>query len=654
MTASPFKLLDAYTAADRNQFFGREEETSALYDMVSKNRLILVYGQSGTGKTSLVQCGLAGRFDVTDWYPLIIRRQNNLNETLRQRLAQASGDAPVRSVPAMLNDIYATYLRPAYLIFDQLEELFVLGTAAEQDEFAESVREVLASIVPCRLLFVIREEYLAALYGLERIVPTLFDRRLRVEPMSAKKVKTVLEGSFQQFNIRAEFPQDDTFSAITDSISGGRAGIQLPYLQVYLDMLYRESFALKYAGQDVAPVASGSWLPIDLTRRDVAALGKIENVLERFLREQRTRIQADLKKQHPDIEEDAVQRVLDAFVSEEGTKRPVKFEVKGKALTPEPRWAELFRPLSPSALGDCCRMLEQARLLRFADEHAELAHDSLAALIDGQRSDQQRRLNEARNRLLGNFRDFRDTGEYLSRRQLNYLDDFLPLLESGLTPEVRQFVRDSAAHVEAQEQAELVAERRKRVQARRVAVGGLTLAALALAGLLVAVQQYRAATAAKARIARAALDTQRESAQTLKLEGKYMEALAQLRGAAGQFSEALEPHERQAIDATLTAWQQVAALMAEGDSLAALGDLRSALARYESARQVGPDTRIESIIGQTQRELEGRYQRFMLNGRALLQAKQYDLAAKAFGEALKLKPEDADAKAGAARADGGR
>lgn len=192
MTASPFKLLDAYTAADRNQFFGREEETSALYDMVSKNRLILVYGQSGTGKTSLVQCGLAGRFDVTDWYPLIIRRQNNLNETLRQRLAQASGDAAARPVPAMLNDIYATYLRPAYLIFDQLEELFVLGTAAEQDEFAESVREVLASIVPCRLLFVIREEYLAALYGLERTVPTLFDRRLRVEPMSVKKVKTVL------------------------------------------------------------------------------------------------------------------------------------------------------------------------------------------------------------------------------------------------------------------------------------------------------------------------------------------------------------------------------------------------------------------------------------------------------------------------------
>ncbi|MEO6037929.1 MAG: ATP-binding protein, partial [Saprospiraceae bacterium] len=176
---SPFKLLDAYTAADRDQFFGREEEEAALYDMVAKNRLILIYGQSGTGKTSLVQCGLAAHFDVTDWYPLNIRRQVDLNDTLYRRLVQASGVAAGQAVVAMLDMLYATYLRPAYLIFDQLEELFILGTVAEQEAFAETIRSILQSTVPCRLLFVIREEYLACLYAFERTVPTLFDRRLR-------------------------------------------------------------------------------------------------------------------------------------------------------------------------------------------------------------------------------------------------------------------------------------------------------------------------------------------------------------------------------------------------------------------------------------------------------------------------------------------
>ena len=88
---SPFKFLDAYTIDDRQAFFGREEEVAALYDMVTRNRLMLVYGQSGTGKTSLIQCGLAARFDATDWYPLFIRRQTDINQSLAQRLRQASG-----------------------------------------------------------------------------------------------------------------------------------------------------------------------------------------------------------------------------------------------------------------------------------------------------------------------------------------------------------------------------------------------------------------------------------------------------------------------------------------------------------------------------------------------------------------------------------
>ena len=52
---SPFKFLDAYTFEDRANFFGRGEETEELYRMVFKSSLLLIYGLSGTGKTSLVQ-----------------------------------------------------------------------------------------------------------------------------------------------------------------------------------------------------------------------------------------------------------------------------------------------------------------------------------------------------------------------------------------------------------------------------------------------------------------------------------------------------------------------------------------------------------------------------------------------------------------------
>ncbi|MEY4202663.1 MAG: hypothetical protein RL013_365, partial [Bacteroidota bacterium] len=67
-TASPFKFLDAYDKDDEAIFFGREKETGALYEALSGVKHLLVYGPSGAGKTSLIECGLRNRFSDADWY----------------------------------------------------------------------------------------------------------------------------------------------------------------------------------------------------------------------------------------------------------------------------------------------------------------------------------------------------------------------------------------------------------------------------------------------------------------------------------------------------------------------------------------------------------------------------------------------------------
>ncbi|HMQ90622.1 MAG TPA: AAA family ATPase, partial [Flavilitoribacter sp.] len=88
---SPFKFLDPYELEDRDAFFGRDAETRALYSLVSKNRLTFVYGPSGTGKTSLVQCGLAALFGGVDWLPLFVRKGEDINDSLRRELSKAAG-----------------------------------------------------------------------------------------------------------------------------------------------------------------------------------------------------------------------------------------------------------------------------------------------------------------------------------------------------------------------------------------------------------------------------------------------------------------------------------------------------------------------------------------------------------------------------------
>jgi Cdc6-like AAA superfamily ATPase len=63
----PFPFLDAYEREDRDFFFGRDEEIEQLYQLTQQSNIVLLYGHSGTGKTSLIRCGLANKFRSYDW-----------------------------------------------------------------------------------------------------------------------------------------------------------------------------------------------------------------------------------------------------------------------------------------------------------------------------------------------------------------------------------------------------------------------------------------------------------------------------------------------------------------------------------------------------------------------------------------------------------
>ena len=89
----PFKFLDAYSREDEDIFFGRDEEVEALYQMVFQTDLILIFGASGTGKTSLIQCGLASKFQPYEWLAMSIRRGDNLNASLDRALSASESEA---------------------------------------------------------------------------------------------------------------------------------------------------------------------------------------------------------------------------------------------------------------------------------------------------------------------------------------------------------------------------------------------------------------------------------------------------------------------------------------------------------------------------------------------------------------------------------
>ena len=117
MIKSPFKFLDSFTLADRDIFFGRDQEITELYRRVFESKILLVYGISGTGKSSLINCGLASRFDDSDWLPVNVRRGSNIIESLNEAFNKQA-IRPLKknlSVSEKLQSIYLDHFKPVYL-----------------------------------------------------------------------------------------------------------------------------------------------------------------------------------------------------------------------------------------------------------------------------------------------------------------------------------------------------------------------------------------------------------------------------------------------------------------------------------------------------------------------------------------------------------
>ncbi len=143
---SPYqRALDYYTRDLAELFFGRGPQIRDLYQRVTasgRSSVILYYGQSGVGKSSLLDAGLAPRLAATHAV-LYARRDRTLGllGTLRKQL-DADAQTPLAQAWRAAEERWA---RPVVLILDQAEELFTRRSAEQPNEladFAEALRTI--------------------------------------------------------------------------------------------------------------------------------------------------------------------------------------------------------------------------------------------------------------------------------------------------------------------------------------------------------------------------------------------------------------------------------------------------------------------------------------------------------------------------------
>ncbi|MEK7253921.1 MAG: ATP-binding protein, partial [Bacteroidota bacterium] len=365
---SPFKFLDAYDRNDRAIFFGREKEIESLFDLVRMSKLVLVYGLSGTGKTSLVNFGLANKFSENKWFPLFVRRGDHLPDAIHRELNRHAAEPFDRKLPLpdAMQALYQEHFVPIYLIFDQFEELFISGSAAEQREFFDSLAGLFQSKVACRIIIMLREEYLAWFSDFEKTLPVLFDNRFRVERMRQKSLEEVVMKTltYPSFGIELTEPER-TVADILENLRDERKEIDLTNLQVYLDHLWQRA----KQSQNGSPT-------LCFDPQLVAEVGKLEKVISQFLDEQMKEVAALL----PGNPEKTPLEVLSAFVTNQGTKQNL-------ALPDLQAQLKRDKNIAPATSERCVQEFINRRILRVvrvgdaATTTYELAHDMLAGRI---------------------------------------------------------------------------------------------------------------------------------------------------------------------------------------------------------------------------------------------------------------------------------
>jgi len=417
----PFKYLKAYERGDKDLYFGRNEEVKQLYEMTFQSNLLLVYGTSGTGKTSLIQCGLANCFETYDWLDIPIKRNTNINKSLENALKDKIGDetefindelaaddeTDLSLLARQIKTLRLKYFKPIYLIFDHFEELYILGDEEEQTEFYKNIKQLLSLNQPVKIIITIREEYLGHLYYFEQIVPDILRKKLRVEPMTLDKVHQVLQGfnnpekslvTLQKGEKEGE-QEEILTQAIFDKLHEGKISIELPDLHALLDKMYRDK-THDYKPQPTTSTALG----LD----DLSKIGDIGDIKFDLLNGLVSNLNTD-----ENIEPETVWKILSCLVTVEGTKEPLLVSDLQKQV-PE---------IEKNTLNKILQFFVFKNILYFDKKENlyEIVHDSLAKQIHANLSEE----NKGRKKAKKLIENKRSLNELLSEEQLIQIDLYL-------------------------------------------------------------------------------------------------------------------------------------------------------------------------------------------------------------------------------------
>lgn len=463
----PYRFLARYTREDARVFFGRGHYVRDLYHRIHSPQAapaILLYGQSGVGKSSLLEAGLFPRLEA-EYDIRLFRRQPETG--LLSHFAEALKLPPGTADAALLLERWKQLeaqsgKKGIVIVLDQVEEVFTRpaeGRETELKDFLQTASAIFSrpdDRPAGKLLLSFRKEYgpeiekacREASLPKEQVFLGRLDRKGILEIASGLSSNQQLKNKYR-LEIEKGLPV-----LIADDLLEDKNSPISPVLQITLTKLWQQQ-----EGQDQRVFRTS----------DYQQLKKAGILLDDFFHQQMARI-----------------RAWEAEISQQVESSGLALDVlhyHTTALgTAESRSLENLRSHYQHQIDILQHLLKQLQALyllaALGPEQTALAHDTLAPIVQKEIRDSDKPGQRALRILSAKIADYEISPER------TYIDEEdLALVEAGAggmrmwTSRERELVEKSK-----ERRAKLAAERKRN---RRLKVGGVALVVLlALVALL--------------------------------------------------------------------------------------------------------------------------------------------------------------------------
>jgi HEAT repeat protein/CheY-like chemotaxis protein len=233
----PYKSLYSYEIEDADLFFGRKAVSDTLCTKVLADRLTVLHGESGGGKTSLLKAGLSPRLIREGRLPVFVQTDHDPATQIKRVIAPPSAEpwpTPLETLSLhqflrLACDRLSRDSRELVLILDQFEQFLRFWP---RWEYRQVFVEALAACyndrsLPIRIIISLRKEHFSDLAQFETKIPKILDNQVWLPPLSKTDARDAVTRPLQLLPQPVSW-EPALLDALLDDLDNGGPLVNLP------------------------------------------------------------------------------------------------------------------------------------------------------------------------------------------------------------------------------------------------------------------------------------------------------------------------------------------------------------------------------------------------------------------------------------------